>query len=473
MLATMHLDLIFPRLSPFHPLVYVIPGSTAVIWIAQSNSAAWGLTLTCRVFCQGLAGDGRRRLLQGVCGGGGGCAGAGVVACHVGWRVRWAVVILSVLPLTEGRITVVVLLWETDGTLVDRKTELFEHWRANLYLKIKGKRQKGNWRDAGIDILHQCCYFTVEIQKHKCKHMSVLPYIWTMFRLAFFLTLFCVIIYLYFIRYSGCSCRLTFWHPEWFVSWMNIVSVFYKGFQVGRRKSAHLQNTKWNLLIAESSKRMSRRVCVATCCVLLKPVEFVRELFPAYSPDVVVKVPPWRERDLFTYVYNRWWIIEFVLLQAQDGKKWHIVGRKTLSLVKKTACGGEQRGAWGSAPKSGLIFLLFLPYHWLDQVWWMMEGGKRRVRGGQNLLAKLSEPAECKEDKRLLCVSYWCVWAACCGGGGKGGCTRTEEEGGRRGGAEQQKKKDLKRTMGDFVADFYWKCMFHSSLAQTTVLLRN
>lgn len=45
--------------------------------------------------------------------------------------------------------------------------------------------------------------------------------------------------------------------------------------------------------------------CVATCCVLLKPVEFVRELFPAYSPDVVVKVPPWRERDLFTYAYNR------------------------------------------------------------------------------------------------------------------------------------------------------------------------
>lgn len=88
------------------------------------------LSFTCRVFCQGLAGDGRRRLLQGVCGGGGGCVGAGVVACHVGWRVRWAVVILSVLPLTEGWITVVVLLWETGGTLVDRKTELFEHWSA-------------------------------------------------------------------------------------------------------------------------------------------------------------------------------------------------------------------------------------------------------------------------------------------------------------------------------------------------------
>lgn len=160
------------------PIVYLVPGS---------------MTLTCGVFCQGLAGDGRRRLLQGVRGGGGRCAGAGVVACHVGWRVRWAVVILSVLPLTKGRITVVVLLWETDWTLVGRKTELFEHWSANLDLKIKGERQKGDWRDVGIDILHQCRYFTVEIQKHKCKHMSVPPYIWTML---------CLTIYLYLRRYS-------------------------------------------------------------------------------------------------------------------------------------------------------------------------------------------------------------------------------------------------------------------------------
>lgn len=36
----------------------------------------------------------------------------------------------------------------------------------------------------------------------------------------------------------------------------------------------------------------------ATCCVLLKPVEFVRELFPAYNPDVVVKVPPWKIKDI-------------------------------------------------------------------------------------------------------------------------------------------------------------------------------
>lgn len=82
---------------------------------------------------------------------------------------------------------------------------------------------------------------------------------------------------------------------------------------------------------------------MATCCVLLKPVEFVRELFPAYSPDVVVKVPPWRERDRFVYKYNR----SSVQLQAQDGKKCNIVGRQILSFgeKKKTACGGEQRGA--------------------------------------------------------------------------------------------------------------------------------
>lgn len=76
----------------------------------------------------------------------------------------------------------------------------------------------------------------------------------------------------------------------------------------------------------------------------------------------------------------------------------------------------------------------------------MMEGGERRVRGGQNLLAKLSEPAECEEDKRLLCVSYW---RAACSGGGKGGCTGREEEGGA--GAGGVLKVELhKRSIGDF-----------------------
>lgn len=206
---------------------------------------------------------------------------------------------------------------------------------------------------------------------------------------------------------------------------------------------------------------MSRRVCVATCCVLLKPVEFVRELFPAYSPDVVVKVPPWRESDDFTYVYNRWWIIEFVLLQAQDGKKWHIVGRKILSFgEKKTACGGEQRGAWGNAPKSGLIFLLFLPYHWLDQVWWMMEG----VRGGWGVDRTCLQ--SCPSLQNVRKTRDCCVWdTAVCE-------QRAEEEEGkvdalgqrREGGAGGQRnsKADLKRTIGDSAADLYWKCVFLS-----------
>lgn len=138
---TMRLDFIFLRLSPFHTLVYLIAGSSCRHWGSKSNFAACVLTLTCGVFCQGLAGDGRRRLLQGVCGGGGGCAGAGVVACHVGWRVRWAVVILSVLPLTERWITVIVLLWDTDGTLVDRKER--NAFKVQIWiLKLKAK---GEW----------------------------------------------------------------------------------------------------------------------------------------------------------------------------------------------------------------------------------------------------------------------------------------------------------------------------------------
>lgn len=186
---------------------------------------------------------------------------------------------------------------------------------------------------------------------------------------------------------------------------------------------------------------MSRRVFVATCCVLLKPVEFVRELFPAYSPDVVVKVPPWRKK-IFSVMYKTDdKSLNLYYCKYGDGKKWHIVERKILSFSgkkKKTVCGGKQRGAWGNAPTSGLIFLLFLPYHWLDQVWWMMEGGKRRVRGGQNLLAKLSEQ---NVRKTRAC----CVWAACCAGGGKGGCTWTEEEGEWSEEQQSRSKKDYRR----------------------------
>lgn len=152
-----------------------------------------------------------------------------------------------------------------------------------------------------------------------------------MFCLVFFLTPFCVTIYLFFRRYSRFSCRLTFWHRVRFVSRMNIVSVFFitvsmlvrKVFTFAKVKSAD----------SRSQQKNKQEVCVATCCVLLKPVEFVRELFPAYSPDVVVKVPPWREKDLFTYIHNWWW-----LLKAKDGKKWHIVVRKILSFSGKKNC---------------------------------------------------------------------------------------------------------------------------------------
>lgn len=33
-------------------------------------------------------------------------------------------------------------------------------------------------------------------------------------------------------------------------------------------------------------------------------------------------------------------------------------------------------------------------------------GGKRKGGGGQKLLAKLSQAAQCEEDKRPLCASY-------------------------------------------------------------------
>lgn len=81
------------------------------------------------------------------------------------------------------------------------------------------------------------------------------------------------------------------------------------------------------MLIADL--RMSRKTCTATCCVLLKPVEFVRELFPAYSPDVVVKVPPWEEKDLLSYMKQ---MMSNTLLNLQHCKqcsdravKWHSV----------------------------------------------------------------------------------------------------------------------------------------------------
>lgn len=65
-----------------------------------------------------MAGDGSGWLLKGVGGGGGGCAGAGVITRHVGRRVRRAVVILSVLALTEGGVTWVFLQQKRHRSLV-------------------------------------------------------------------------------------------------------------------------------------------------------------------------------------------------------------------------------------------------------------------------------------------------------------------------------------------------------------------
>lgn len=52
--------------------------------ILKGNPAACCLTLTSGVLCEGLASDASGWLLEGVSGGGGGRAGAGVVTCHVG-----------------------------------------------------------------------------------------------------------------------------------------------------------------------------------------------------------------------------------------------------------------------------------------------------------------------------------------------------------------------------------------------------
>lgn len=35
--------------------------------------------------------------------------------------------------------------------------------------------------------------------------------------------------------------------------------------------------------------------------MLLKPVEFVRELLPTYNPDVVVNVPPEEDKKYLSY----------------------------------------------------------------------------------------------------------------------------------------------------------------------------
>lgn len=72
-------------------------------------------------------------------------------------------------------------------------------WRQQ---EIKGNRVEKEkyelWQSNVRYALHQCCYFTVQIPKHKCKHMSVLSYIWTTICLIFFFLLpfLCGIVYI-------------------------------------------------------------------------------------------------------------------------------------------------------------------------------------------------------------------------------------------------------------------------------------
>lgn len=50
--------------------------------------------------------------------------------------------------------------------------------------RVEGEK-KEVWQSNVRHALHQCCYFTAQIPKHKCKHMSVLSYIWTVICLVF------------------------------------------------------------------------------------------------------------------------------------------------------------------------------------------------------------------------------------------------------------------------------------------------
>lgn len=95
--------------------------------------------------------------------------------------------------------------------------------------------------------------------------------------------------------------------------------------------------------------------------------------------------------------------------------KWDIVReKKRLVFCETTIWGGEQREAWGSAPNSGLIFLLFLSYQWLDQAWWMTEGCSEGW--GVDKTCSQSRPSPHNVRKTRDC----CVWATEVGGGALG-----------------------------------------------------
>lgn len=154
--------------------------------------------------------------------------------------------------------------------------------------------------------------------------------------------------------------------------------------------------------------------------------------------------------------------------------KWDIVReKKRLVFCETTIWGGEQREAWGSAPNSGLIFLLFLSYQWLDQAWWMTEGC--REGWGVDKTCSQSHPSPHNVRKTRDC----CVWAT-----EGGGCTGTEHEGARGAVHGQCSETEMYRegglrpelvAFGGFTADIQpqWICMFVFSLAQRMVLRGN
>lgn len=82
----------------------------------------------------------------------------------------------------------------------------FRSWRCRQReikdSRVKQEKQNIWWSNVRF-ALHQCCYFTVQIPKHKCKHMSVLSYIWTLFCLVFSpLPFLCGIMHLCWRKYS-------------------------------------------------------------------------------------------------------------------------------------------------------------------------------------------------------------------------------------------------------------------------------
>lgn len=95
------------------------------------------------------------------------------------------------------------------------------------------------------------------------------------------------------------------WNVTYWVCMFHIDFPSSRGKEVCDSDVCAEMSAHWYQIRSEQSSRTRRTEATATCCVLLKPLEFVRELFPAYSPDVVVKVPPLRQRTKkLSLLYN-------------------------------------------------------------------------------------------------------------------------------------------------------------------------